>query len=187
VRSGLAWAAVMVALAAGCRGQWPVGSPVSEQPASSVRTTCAAAQLRLSAGPDVSPATGQNPEAIRLTNTGPRCVLAGYPVLRFTDADGAAIPFRLSRSDDQMVTAHRARPVVVAHGRSAWIVLNKYRCDLGRRSAAGQIVVRLAGAGRIGVIPPDSAGWAYCGPGDPGSTVHVSPLEPRLLAALRQR
>jgi len=186
VRSGLAWAAVVIGLATGCRGEWPGGSPVSEPPAAGARTTCDAAQLRLSAGPDISPATGQNPEAIRLTNTGPRCVLDGYPAVRFTDPSGSAIRFRLSQSGDQMVTAHGAHRVVVPHGGAAWVVLNKYRCDLGNHARVGEIELGLAGAGRIGTVGPDSAGWAYCGPGDPGSTVHISPFEPRLLAALRQ-
>ena len=114
-------------------------------------------------------------------------MLDGYPVIRFSAAGGAAIPFRVSQSGDQMVTAHRAHAVVVARGGSAWIVLNKYRCDLGSQSAVGKIVVGLHGIGPVGAVAPRSAGWAFCGPGDPGSTVHVSPFEPRLLDALRQQ
>jgi hypothetical protein len=76
--------------------------------------------------------------------------------------------------------------VVVARGGSAWIVLNKYRCDLGSQSAVGRIVAGLHGAGAIGAVAPRSAGWAYCGSGDPGATVHVSPFEPRLPGALWQ-
>jgi uncharacterized protein DUF4232 len=185
VRSGLAWAVVILVLATGCRGGGLAASPAST-PTTTTTTTCTPAQLRLAAGFDVSPKTGQNPEAIRLTNTGPRCVLDGYPAVRFTDPGGAAIPFHVSQSGDQMVTAHGAHRVVVPHGSAAWVVLNKYRCDLGDHARVGEIELRLAGAGMIGTVGPDSAGWAYCGPGDPGSTVHVSPFEPRLLGALRQ-
>jgi hypothetical protein len=173
----------MVALAAGCRGQ---GHWAAYPSAPSAQTTCNAAGLLLSAGPDISARTGQNPDAIRLTNSGSRCVLDGYPVVRLKDAAGARIPFDISRSGDQMVTTHHAHPVVLSHGGSAWILLNKYRCDLGGRTAVREIVVRLSGAGRIGAMRVDDAGWAYCGRGDPGSTVHVSPFEPRLPAALRQ-
>ncbi|HSD02949.1 MAG TPA: DUF4232 domain-containing protein [Gaiellales bacterium] len=185
MRSGLVWAAVMVVLAAGCRGGGLAVSAASK-PATTTGVTCTPAQLRVSAGPDVSPATGMNPEAVRITNTGPRRLLDGYPAVRFTDPASAAIPFRLSQSGDQMVTAHPARRVVVPHGGAAWVVLDTYRCDLGNRVRVGEIELRLAGEGRIGAIALDIAGWSYCGPGDPGSTVHVSPFEPRLPAALRQ-
>ena len=142
--------------------------------------------LRLSVGPNHSPATGQNPEAIRLTNAGSRCVLDGYPLIQFADADGVAIPFALSQTGDQMVTGTSGHPMVIERGGSAWIVLNKYRCDLGDRTAVETIEVRLPGAGAVGAVAARDSGWAYCGSGDPGSTVHVSPFEPRLLAALRQ-
>ena len=174
------WAAVVVVVAAGCRGGWPGGAPVHSDD-----TSCSPTRLRLAAGPDISPTTGMNPWTIRITNTGARCVLDGYPTIRFADPSGASIPLRVTRSGDQMVTARRARPVTVTHGGSAWVVLNKYRCDLGGRTAVRVLVVRLQGAGRIGAMPIDDAGWSYCGLGDPGSTVHVSPFEPRLAAALR--
>lgn len=180
MRSGLAWATVVVILAAGCRGHSPFGTTASGDTA-----TCEKTQLQLAAGPDLSPATGQNPDALRITNRGPRCVLAGYPVVRFTSPAGAALPFRLSDSGDSMVTGRHAGRVVVAHGGTAWVVLNKYRCDLGDRARVAGIEVRLAGGGVVGTVPP-RASWGYCGPGDPGSTVHVSPFEPRLLGALRQ-
>ena len=85
-----------------------------------------------------------------------------------------------------MVTALGAHRVVVPQGGAAWVVLNKYRCDLGSHARVGEIELRLAGAGRIGAVGPNSAGWAFCGSGDPGSIVHISPFEPRLLDALRQ-
>ena len=182
MRSGLAWAAVVVVLAAGCRGH---GHWAAYPSPPSAHTTCRAADLRLSAGPDLSPKTGQNPDAIRLTNSGSRCVLDGYPGIRLTDAAGAPIPFDLSQSGDQMVTAHHAHPVVLSHGETAWVVLNKYRCDLKSHAAVDRIEVRLAGAAAIGTVKP-AASWSYCGPGDPSSTMHVSPFEPRLLDALRQ-
>jgi hypothetical protein len=84
-----------------------------------------------------------------------------------------------------MVTSHHPRRVVVPSGGAAWVVLDKYRCDLGDRARVGEFELQLAGAGRIGTLKQESAGWAFCGRGDPGSTVHVSPFEPRLLAALR--
>jgi hypothetical protein len=78
-----------------------------------------------------------------------------------------------------------AHPVVLSHGETAWVVLNKYRCDLKRHATVHRTDVRLAGAGPVGTVKP-AASWSYCGPGDPGSTMHVSPFEPRFQAALRQ-
>jgi len=92
---------------------------------------------------------------------------------------GGGLPRRRTRRLGRFDTA-------TTTGVTAWVVLDKYRCDLGNRVRVGEIELRLAGEGRIGAIALEIAGWSYCGPGDPGSTVHVSPFEPRLLAALRQ-
>jgi hypothetical protein len=74
--------------------------------------------------------------------------------------------------------------VELAPGVSAYELVNKYRCDLGSQMSAAT----------IRLIPPDewtalqlsSMGYIsmdYCGPGDPGSTVYVSPVEPTFAAA----
>jgi hypothetical protein len=186
VRSGLVWAGLVVVLATGCHHGRSGWSPKPGAPTDAGRTTCTAAHLRVAPLLDLTPATGLNPEAIRIMNMGPRCVLSGYPIVRFTDRAGAAIAFRVSHTGDQMVTADHPRRVVVPRGGAAWVVLDKYRCDLGNRARVGEIELQLAGAERIGTVEPESAGWAFCGRGDPGSTVHVSPFEPRLLAALRR-
>ena len=137
----------------------------------------------------MSPATGQNPLAFVITNQGAElCTLKGYPAVSLLAANGDVLPFSISHRGDQMFTARRPAAVRVQPGRSAHFMLNKYRCDLGTlRSATalrvGPLDARRAGL-RVSLRGPGAIG--YCGKGDPGSTVTVSPVEPTL-AALFQR
>lgn len=144
-------------------------------------------ELTVATGPELSPATGQNPLALRLTNRGPEaCGLKGYPTLTFSDARGA-IPFVIGHRGDQMVTAARPRRVVVSVGRSAFVVANKYRCDLGDRRLARWLRISLpSGESARAFRLPAYPRLSFCGAGDPGSTVVTSPFEPSLRAALRQ-
>ena len=149
---------------------------------------CRASQLALAKGLDISPATGQHPLVLRLTNRAQRpCSLRGYPTVEFTDERGS-IPFSIGQGGDQVVTP-RPPALVVRPSRSAFVLLNKYRCDLGD--------VRIARTLRLGV-PGDKARltlglrssfphYGFCGRGDPGSTVVTSPFEPTRAAVLRQR
>jgi hypothetical protein len=149
--------------------------------------TCRIANLALALGPEVSPATGTHPLSLRLVNRSRKpCVLFGYPSIEFRDRAGA-IPFRIRRGGDQLVTSRPPARVLVRPGRAAFVALNKYRCDRGDVRSARILRLGLPGT-------PESArgslalprGWiAYCGRGDPGSTVSVSPFVPTLRAALR--
>ena len=76
---------------------------------------------------------------------------------------------------------------VVRSGGDAWVVLNHYRCDLGDKLASTRVRIGTAGA-----IPAEMTSITitdpyrqldYCGKGDPGSTLTVSPFEPSLRAA----
>ena len=62
---------------------------------------------------------------------------------------------------------------------------------VGRKSALGQDRLRLGLPGResaqLSLALPPYPRLSYCGKGDPGSTVVVSPFEPTLTAVLRQR
>ena len=156
-------------------------------PAAEVPPSCRASDFSIAVGFAISPATGQNPLTLRLKNRGPSaCVLFGYPTISLADRRGA-IPFAIWRGGDQMVTARRPTRVLVRPGRSAFVLLNKYRCDAGVR--------RLARTLRLG-FPRDTSRRlslalspypriGYCGKGDGGSTVATSPFEPSLRAALR--
>jgi len=93
---------------------------------------CQPSQLRIRNGPEVSAATGQNPLSIVLTNRSAKpCVVKGYPAIAFVDVHGKRLPFRVSHRRDQMVTSRPPVAVWVRPHRSAFFVLNKYRCDLG--------------------------------------------------------
>jgi hypothetical protein len=152
-----------------------------------VTPACRPSLLELTRGPDLSPATGQNPLSFLLTNRGSGvCLLEGYPSIALFDRRGSRLPFRISHKGDQMVTSRRSVAVRVLPRHSAFLVINKYRCDLGDLRLAKTLRVALPGirtsarltAGILGSI-------GYCGKGDPGSIVTVSPFEPTLRAALK--
>jgi hypothetical protein len=143
---------------------------------------CIGAQLRLALGATVAEATGQHTVALTLTNTSQRaCHLAGYPGISFVDASNHVLPFEYVHRGDQMITATPPVWVDLAPGAVAYASVNNYRCDLGDRMSAA--TVRL-------IAPDDTATLAvsldsarhvsWCGAGDPGSTVAVSPVEPAL-------
>jgi hypothetical protein len=157
-------------------------------PAASAPPGCRLAQLRVMRGPAITPATGQNPLALRFTNRGREaCSLKGYPMLAFVDARGV-IPFVIRRAGDQEVTTRLPKRVVIAVDRSAFVVVNKYRCDLGGRRLARSLRIGLPqSSDRRAFRLPAYPSMAYCGAGDPGSTVATSPFEPTVRAAMRFR
>jgi hypothetical protein len=159
----------------------------AKQPRPMRGRSCRMAGLGLALGPEVSAATGQRPLSVRLINRGPNpCVLYGYPTIELRDRAGT-IPFSIRRGGDQMVTSERPQRVLVPVGQDAFVVLNKYRCDRGNIRAARILRLGLPGASPAGhtSIAIRLREWIqYCGKGDPGSTVTVSPFEPTLRAAL---
>lgn len=151
--------------------------------------SCRTSQFTVRFGAPVSEATGQHTTTLRLINRGRRaCILFGYPKISVYDRAGL-LPFAITHDGDQMVTARRPKRVIVRHGRAAFVVLNQYRCDLG--------VLRTGAILRIGVGRVTQSGMAairmtdpyrrldYCGRGDPGSILAVSPFEPTVRAGLR--
>jgi hypothetical protein len=166
--------------------------PGSVRAAKTERTTlpdCRVSQLSIARGPEISPATGQNPLALRLTNRGQRiCILDGYPNIAFRDRGGAAIPFPIKHGGDQMVTPRGPTRVVVRPGRSAFVLVNKFRCDLGIVRVARTLRLGLPGATSrpLSLALPPYPLMGYCGKRDWQSTVVTSPFEPSLAATLRQ-
>jgi hypothetical protein len=157
---------------------------------------CRLSQFAVSLGPDVSEATGQHTLALRLANSGSRtCVLDGYPRVMLYDAAGA-IPFVISHGGDQMISSRPPKPVVVRPGGRAFVVLNKYRCDRGVvpgtrftrriRISSGTPATGSASItfGDQHAIPMPYRVPDYCGKGDPGSKVAVSPFVGTVRAAL---
>jgi Protein of unknown function (DUF4232) len=134
--------------------------------------------------------TGSNMLLLVVRNRAAACVLYGYPRLALLDARGP-LPFVISHRGDQVVTSARPRRIRVRAGGSAVVLADKYRCDLGDRRKPR--AVRLAFPGRrSGTALTLSLqarrqydDLAYCGPGDPGSILAVSPFEPTPPAAQR--
>jgi hypothetical protein len=146
---------------------------------------CSAQQLAIAVGPEQTEATGQHTVTYRLRNVGTSaCALAGYPQIALRDAAGT-LPFRITHRGDQMITARRPVPFGLRARGVAFFALNKYRCDRGDLRRARTL--RLTLGGRTATAPvPRAADIAYCGRGDPGTSVAVSPFELTLRAALRR-
>jgi Protein of unknown function (DUF4232) len=158
---------------------------------------CAARALVLRPGAFVVPMTGEHAVMFALTNRGPvACTLSGYPQVVLYDAGGAALPFRYARGGalpfhyasggGAYVTSRKPAPVALAHGASAYVLVAKYRCDLGIVRTATAIRLTLPGArgvafaAREAVASTGAMGLSYCRGGrhDPGQVVAVSPVEP---------
>lgn len=149
---------------------------------------CRMPQFALYLGPYVSEATGQHSLALKLVNRSPSvCFFDGYPSVSLRDGT-AVLPFVITHRGDQMVTSRQPTRFLVAPGRSAFVVLNHYRCDRGSLRGATRVVIGVAGTHPVAAIVLRVADpyrvLSYCGAGDPGSTVAVSPFEPALRAAL---
>lgn len=127
----------------------------------------------------MSEATGQNSLMLTLTNTSSAmCHLDGYPHVELADATGKPIPFGYRNGGDQMITSRPPTVVTLAPGQTAYLMINKYRCDTGDKMPSR--VVRLTPPGDaapLRMAVGDRPDLAYCGPGDPGSVVDVSPIE----------
>lgn len=148
---------------------------------------CRASEFSIATGFQISPATGQNPLTLRLSNRGMRpCTLFGYPALSFADRRGV-IPFATRRGGDQMVTARRPAEVLVRPGRSAFVLLNKFRCDEGGLRLARKLRLGFPRdtSRRLSFGLPDYPRISYCR-GGLRTTVTTSPFEPSLAAAMRR-
>jgi len=165
----------------------PPTSPVTTAPpttqavVASIR--CQPPELRMGIGPPVSPETGEHPLLLTLTNEGPgACYLDGYPGITLYDANNALLPLSYQRHGYQ-TTGPAPQRVDIAPGSAAFVMVSKYRCDSGDKDTA--VSLRL--------IPPDDTtsmtvsiqgqqDLSYCGPGDPGSELEISPVEPTAAA-----
>jgi hypothetical protein len=145
-------------------------------------------RLAMSQGGGYAERTGQHTLELVLTNRGSSaCVLDGFPQVEFLDAAGRRLPFVISHRGDQMIRRQSPRRVRIAHGGKAYVAVNKYRCD-------GPELQRPA---RVDLVPPGASplswlslrivgiGYGWCGRGDPGSSVSVSPVVTTERAAVR--
>jgi Tol biopolymer transport system component len=140
---------------------------------------CNVADLRLSIF-QVSEATGQNTRELVFTNiSSAPCSLLGYPHVAVLDPGGQPIPFVEQNAGDQMVTSRPPATVVLPSGGLAFARINKYRCDLGGLTRSKTLVIALpGGSGSLTVPVGRYTDFSYCGSGDPGSVISISPFEP---------
>lgn len=128
--------------------------------------------------------TGEHADIYTLTNTGTtRCFLTGYPQVTLLDATGTVLPFSYVHESSRYVTHRPPTPVVLAPGGAGYLLVAKYRCDLGVAADATRIELTPPG-GTAPLSGPSLhaetvGGLAYCkgGASDPGQTVSLSPIE----------
>ena len=148
---------------------------------------CQPSQLHLALGSRLSEPSGQHTLLLTLTNVSQSgCSLFGYPGLTFIDAEGRDLPLRIFERGDEVVSSRSPTPVNIAPRAVAYATINKYRCDLGDKLIARQVRITLPGGkGSLSVAFGSSTmGMNYCGPGDPGSKVYVSPVTATLRESL---
>jgi hypothetical protein len=148
---------------------------------------CRSSQLRLGIGPEVSEATQQNTLVLIIHNISAQpCDLDGYPQAVLFDTRMAALPFGYARGGDQMLTIQPPRIVTLPARGEAYLGLNKNTCVYPDRRIGAFISLRPPGEDRaltlrLGRYPL----LDYCGPGDPGHTIDLSPVEPTFRDVLR--
>ena len=161
------------------------GSPTAA--GSEAATACRMSAFRLRLGPWISEATGQHTLALRLVSqSASSCVLKGYPSVTLSDRAGP-VPFLIRHGGDQMITSRPPTRVLVRPGRGAFVLMNHYRCDRGDLRATTVVKIGLRGHTRREIatlrLTDPYRMPNYCGPGDPGSVLTVSPFEPTLRSA----
>lgn len=142
---------------------------------------CATGQLTLVEDPElISEKTGQRTALFDLTNHGANaCFLDGYPGVSLLDLSGRVLPLQSVWHGDQMVTSAKPHRVDLSPGATAYFAVNQYRCDATDLARATAIrVYQPDDTGSVtSPLRPDGRTLSYCGPGDPGSVLAVSPIE----------
>lgn len=135
---------------------------------------CGARALRAQPAMRVSEETGQDTLDWALANeSSSTCVLYGYPQVSLWDRAGHLLRFAYSHKGDQMTTGAEPSPVYLPPGGSAWIRVNKYRCDIAATDISSAMVLGLPNGGGNLDVPAD---FTYCDE-TASLTVTVSPFE----------
>ncbi|NMM32500.1 MAG: DUF4232 domain-containing protein [Phycicoccus sp.] len=174
------------AVSTGASTQLPSGSSSSTPvvPRSGPTTTqalCDGAALSLEVADAEGGGTGQTAVLMTVRNPGPTaCMLKGYPRLTALDASGTVLPFTIHYGGSQSVTNQQPEAVTIGPGGSAFVTFGKYRCDVGDKAQVQEVKVILPNTSAPTVLDLTalSHDFAFCGPGDPGSELAVSPVEP---------
>src|SRR5581483_5893780 len=149
--------------------------------------SCRSQDLRLDFGGRVSEMTGQNTTDLVLTNiSGSICNLFGYPTVTLLDQAGKVLPFEYSHTGDMMTTSAQPRVVSLRPGWSAYVRINKYRCDVHADDTAAALRLAVPGSSS----PPLSSSFSgfsldYCAEAA-STTVTISPFESTELALFDQ-
>jgi hypothetical protein len=165
----------------------PAKTPTGTFAGRNAAPACRTAALVLRYGPELSQMTGEHGAFYALVNRGQSaCTLHGYPGVALYDAAGTMLPFRYVHRTSMYVTKKAPRTVLLPPGAPAYVLVAKYRCDLGVSHDAATI--RLTMPGRLHTalaiaVPPGLYGgfvMSYCtgGPDDPGQVIGISPIEP---------
>lgn len=165
-------------------------SPIAPSPSSSTDGTpaltmryavrCSPGQLRLAWQGPVSEMTQQSTLSLTLTNVSDGgCYLFGYPGVSLVDSAGRPLALIYARTGDMEVTSAPPGHVDLTPGGTAYVALNKNVCVLGDGAVATAVrLIPPADSSPLQVsIGSKPAMDACTQQGDPGSTVHVSPVE----------
>jgi Protein of unknown function (DUF4232) len=181
--------ALTLGVLAGCGGNVgpaPSASAGAARPAA--LTSCRAADLIWRPGGGVVPMTGEHAEMFDLVNRGSvACTVRGYPTAVLYAGSGAVLPFRYADGGGMYVTKNKPVAVTLKPGAAAYVVIAKYRCDLGIKANAASVRLTIREAGvvigrRLHMPVTGAPGLSYCAGGrrDAGQLVTISPLEATL-------
>lgn len=174
IRSVFSGAPVILALAvAGC------GNAQHRAGSTSVRPMyCKTQHLQLRSGPFMEGVTQQIPLAFALRNvSGATCRLRGYPRIALLDKGGSRLQFSYQNRGDEDLTGSPPSVIRLKPGSTAYFAINKNSCALAGRKVTRLIVVLPNGAGKLAMALPSEPNLTYCGPGDSGHTVDITPVE----------
>jgi hypothetical protein len=132
--------------------------------------------------------TGTPGFVLRLRNRANHsCLLIRRPDLRLADAKGV-LPYRIAYHRRCVWFCDRVRakgvqtPTIIFRARrSVFVAFHQYRCDLGTKRVATRVRLRVRSP--LVVRLPGSPLLGWCGAGDPGSVLDLSPFEPTPRAA----
>jgi hypothetical protein len=145
-------------------------------PSAEAPRKCTAADLSVRTL-SISPATGEHGLILVFRDDAAACVLRGRPRLTFRDDKGVVVPLEVNKSNDY-VRSIPDTTVRLTHGRSAFVLLAKYRCDLGDAQVAKVAQIRLRHVHGMMKVHVQSVDLARCegSPHGPGQSIAVSPF-----------
>jgi N-acetylmuramoyl-L-alanine amidase len=168
-------------LAAGTRAFAPITPPRTPQAAAAA---CDLSRFTLAVTSWIPGGSGDSTFVLRLRNAGSACALYGYPRVIVRDRRGA-IPFSITHRGSGGIKPRPPQRFVVAHDEGAFVVLGQYRCDLDTLRKATVVQLRRGASSVTTTVRDYYRQPHYCGVGDPGSVLAVSPFVQRISRALR--